>query len=360
MKAVVKKALGYDQMDFLDVPEPEVYGDRVKIKVAYTGICGSDIHTFKGEYNNAATPVILGHEFSGKVVAIGPEVSKIKVGDRVTSETTFETCGHCRFCQSKNYNLCAQRKGLGTQADGSMTDYVLSREESCHVLPENVTYQAASLTEPLACCVHAALEKTTINEGDIALVIGPGPIGLLLAQVIKAQGAMVIMSGVTQDKHRLALAKEIGIDVVVDSLTENLPERVMAVTQGYGVSRVFDCSGAIGAVNQALPLTSKAGVFVQVGLFGEKMNSMDQEVIIQREIEYVGSRSQKPSSWVIALQLLARGEIKIDKMITKIVDLKDWRQGFDAVMAGHEIKVLLESNLEWKKADKSIEASQSN
>ncbi|MBP1042242.1 zinc-binding dehydrogenase [Vagococcus sp. BWB3-3] len=349
MKAVVKKALGYDQMSLLDVPEPEVYGDRVKIKVAYTGICGSDIHTFKGEYNNAATPVILGHEFSGEVVAVGPDVSQIKVGDRVTSETTFETCGDCRFCESKNYNLCPKRKGLGTQADGSMTAYVLSREESCHVLPEAVTYRGAALTEPLACCVHAALEKTTINEGDVALVIGPGPIGLLLAQVIKAQGATVIMSGVTRDRHRLDLAKEIGIDVVIDSLTENLEERVMAATEGYGVNRVFDCSGVIGAVNQALPLTSKAGVFVQVGLFGEKMNTMDQEVIIQREIEYVGSRSQKPSSWVIALQLLARGEIKIEKMITKIYPLADWRQAFEAVMAGNEIKVLLESDLDWPK-----------
>lgn len=349
MKAVVKETLGYDQMALIEVSEPEVYGNLVKIRVAYTGICGSDIHTFKGEYNNAATPVILGHEFSGQVVAIGPDVRKIQVGDRVTSETTFETCGECRFCESKNYNLCTQRKGLGTQADGSMTDYVLSREESCHLLPETVSYKGAALTEPLACCVHAALEKTSISEGDVALVIGPGPIGLLLAQVIKAQGAIVIMSGVTQDRHRLALAKEIGIDVVIDSLTENLEESVMDVTQGYGVDRVFDCSGAIRAVNQALPLTSKAGVFVQVGLFGEKMNSMDQEVIIQREIEYVGSRSQKPSSWVIALQLLARGEIQIEKMMTKVYELKDWRQAFEAVMAGNEIKVLLESNLDWEK-----------
>lgn len=349
MKAVVKEALGYDHMSFSEVTEPEVYGDRVKIKVAYTGICGSDIHTFKGEYNNAVTPVILGHEFSGQVVAVGPDVTQIKIGDRVTSETTFETCGKCRFCQSKNYNLCPNRKGLGTQANGSMTDFVLSREESCHILPESVSYQGAALTEPLACCVHAALEKTTINEGDVTLVIGPGPIGLLLAQVIKAQGATVIMSGVTQDRHRLALAKEIGIDVVVDTMTEDLTAIVMKVTQGYGVDRVFDCSGAIIAVNQALPLTSKTGVFVQVGLFGETMNSMNQETIIQREIEYVGSRSQKPSSWIIALQLLARGEIKIEKMITKIYDLSQWREAFEAVMAGNEIKVLLESNLDWQK-----------
>ena len=349
MKAVIKKSLGYDNMAFLEAIEPDVYGDKVKIKVAYTGICGSDIHTYKGEYNNARTPVILGHEFSGEVVAVGPDVKNLKIGDRVTSETTFETCGICRYCLDKDYNLCDNRKGIGTQVNGSMTAFVISREESCHVLPDNVTYKAAALTEPLACCVHSALEKTEISEEDVVLVIGPGPIGLLLAQVVRAQGAKVIMSGITQDRHRLDLAEEIGIDITVDVLSENLKDIILKETGGYGVDRIFDCSGAIAAVNQGLPLMRKTGVFVQVGLFGDKFNQMDQETIIQREINYVGSRSQKPSSWKLALQLLSREEIKTDQMITKILPLSEWYQGFRDVMAGNEIKVLLESNLEWEK-----------
>lgn len=330
-------------MDLLDVEEPEVSGDLVKIKVAFTGICGSDIHTFKGEYKNPKTPVTLGHEFSGEVIEVGPEVTKFLVGDRVTSETTFETCGECIYCQEKDYNLCAHRKGIGTQVNGSFAPYVVSREESCHHLPENVTFQAAALTEPLACCVHAALEKTTVTSEDMVLIFGPGPIGLLLAQVVKAQGATVILAGITKDKPRLTLGKELGMDYIVDTQAEDLSAVIMKVTNGYGADKVFDCSGAVPAVNEGLALTKKKGTFVQVGLFAEQKNKIDEEAIIQREIEYIGSRSQKPSSWEKALDLLAQGAIDADKMITKIYPLEDWRDAFETVMAGNDIKVLVQS-----------------
>lgn len=343
MKALVKVDLGYDKMELLNIDEPKVYGDRVKIKVSYTGICGSDIHTFKGEYKNAKTPVALGHEFSGDVVEIGPDVKNIKIGDRVTSETTFETCGICPYCLEKDYNLCDQRKGIGTQVNGSMAEYVLSREESCHVLDKNITYQAAALTEPLACCVHAALEKTSILPTDIVLIFGPGPIGLLLTQVVKSQGATVIIAGITKDLPRLKLALEIGADYIVDVQTENLSDIVQSITNKMGVDCAFDCSGVISAVNQGLPLMRKKSDFVQVGLFAEKNNKLDQESIIQREINYIGSRSQKPSSWIIALDLLAKNKINTEKMITKIYDLDNWQEAFDKVMAGSEIKVLLKS-----------------
>ena len=344
MLAAVKTKVGYDNLELLDVEEPQVYGDRVKIKVAYTGICGSDIHTFKGEYNAKGLPVTLGHEFSGVVVEVGPDVKNVKVGDRVTSETTFETCEQCIYCKSKDYNLCDNRKGIGTQANGSMARYVLSREESCHVLPETVSLKAASLTEPLACCTHSVMEKTSIKQGETVLIIGPGPIGLLAAQVAKANGAKVIITGITKDKPRLDLAKEIGIDITVDSLVEDLREVILKETDGYGVDKIFDCSGSIFAVNNALPLIKKKGDFVQIGLFAKKMNELDQESIIQREIRYIGSRSQKPSSWELALELLANNKIATDKMITKIFSLEETREAFEAVMAGNEIKVLIKSN----------------
>ncbi|QWQ38311.1 zinc-binding dehydrogenase [Gemella sp. zg-570] len=343
MLSVVKTKAGYDNLEILELEEPKVYGDKVKIAVGFTGICGSDIHTFKGEYNSKNLPVTLGHEFSGRVVEVGENVKNIRVGDRVTSETTFETCGECIYCQSKDYNLCSKRKGIGTQINGSMAKYVLSREESCHVLPDNVSLEAASLTEPLACCTHAVMEKTSVKDGDVVLVIGPGPIGLLLSQVAKANGAKVILTGITKDMPRLNLAKEIGIDIIVDSLKENLEEIVLRETNGYGVDKAFDCSGAVIAVNSALPLVKKKGDFVQVGLFAEKRNSLDQESIIQRELRYIGSRSQKPSSWVLALELLSQGKIATDKMITKIFSIEEARQAFETVMAGNEIKVLIKS-----------------
>lgn len=343
MKALTKTNPGYDQMELLDMEEPKATKNFVKIKVEYSGICGSDLHSFKGEYGNIKTPVVLGHEFSGTVVEIGEDVKTVKVGDRVTSETTFETCGTCDYCKSKDYNLCTSRRGIGTQVNGSFAEYVLSREESVHVLPENVSFLEASLTEPLACCVHAALEKTSIDKEDVVLILGPGPIGLLLAQVVKSQGAQVILSGVTKDKDRLEFGKKLGVDVVVDSLQEDLEKIVMKKTNGYGVNKAFDCSGAVPAVNQGLRLIKKKGEFVQVGLFANVENLLDQEAIIQREIKYIGCRSQKPSSWIKSLDLMKEKKVDTEALITKIVDLKEWRRGIEAAMEGSELKVVIRS-----------------
>ncbi|MDD1512149.1 zinc-binding dehydrogenase [Priestia megaterium] len=343
MKAVMKVEPGYDKMVLKTIPELGVQKNQVKIKVAYTGICGTDIHTFTGQYKNSQTPVVLGHEFSGIVVEVGEDVTKVKVGDKVTSETTFVTCGECDYCLEKDYNLCAHRKGIGTQINGSFAEYVISREESVHVLPDAVDLKAAALTEPLACCVHAALEKTVVKKEDKVLIFGPGPIGLLQAQVVKAQGAFVILAGITKDQKRLELAKSLGIDVTVDIQKESLEEIVLTYTKGYGVDKLFECSGAVQALNQGLPLVKKKGTFVQVGIFSEKLNLLDQESIIQREITYIGTRSQKPSSWHIALKLLEEKKINTEKMITKIVPLDYWRQGFEAVLSGNEIKVLVQS-----------------
>lgn len=346
MKAVVKTAPGYDQMELLDIDKPKAFDDKVVIQVAFTGICGSDIHTFKGEYKNPKTPVVLGHEFSGTIVEVGPDVKEYKVGDRVVSETTYETCGECRYCKERDYNLCSNRKGIGTQVDGSMTEFVLAREESLHLIPDNVSFEAAAFSEPLACTTHAVMEKTHVNDGDVVLVIGPGPIGILAAQVAQAEGGNVILSGITQDKDRLEFAKKLGIQHTIDSQAEDLEAFVLGLTDGYGADIVIDASGAVPAVNQALKLTAKKGDFVQLGLFAKSVVEMDTESIIQREINYIGSRSQKPSSWDKALKLLAEEKVDTETMITKVYPVSEWREAFEAVMGGEEIKVMIQSNID--------------
>ncbi|MBO0486637.1 zinc-binding dehydrogenase [Vagococcus fluvialis] len=344
MKGVCKAKNGYDQMELIDLEVPKATGDKIVIEVAYTGICGSDIHTFKGEYGNPTTPVILGHEFSGKVIDIGDKVTSVKVGDRVTSETTFSVCGICEYCKNKNYNLCPNRKGLGTQQNGSMANFVLAREESIHLLPDTLSYEGAAMSEPLACCVHAMYQKSRLELKDTILIIGPGPIGLYLLQIAKEIGSTVIMSGITQDTHRLKLAKELGADYVIDTQKNSLKELIDIVTNGSGVDKVYDASGSIHAINDCIPHIKKKGELIQVGLFKDKFNSIDLESIIQREIIYVGSRSQNPEDWPIAIHLLDKGAIEVNKMITKVFDLNSWREAFESVMSGEEIKVMIKSN----------------
>jgi L-iditol 2-dehydrogenase len=311
----------------------------VKIEVKYAGICGSDIHTYEGHYK-VAVPVTLGHEFSGEVVEVGENVTEFKVGDRVTSETTFYICGECEYCHSGDYNLCNHRKGLGSQQDGGFAKYLIARKESVHHLPEHVDYQSAAMTEPLACTYHA-VAKTEINEGDVVLVTGPGPIGLLAAQVAKSHGAKVIITGLTNDKVRLDKAKEVGIDYTVNTQEDDLQEVVNQLTNGYGVDVVLECSGAVPAAKQALGLLRKKGQYAQVGLFANAEGPFDLEKIIQKEIRVVGSRSQKPADWEPSLALMNEGKVNAKALVTHVYDITQWDEAYNAIKSGEAIKVLL-------------------
>lgn len=338
MKAVIKTASGFDHMEYLDLEEPKTERDLVKIKIAYSGICGTDIHAYKGSYPSTKPPVILGHEFSGIVVEVGPDVKKIKPGDRVTSETTYSTCNSCPMCESKDYNLCGNRKGLGTQINGSMAEYLVSREESVHVLPDNVSLLSASLTEPLACGVHAVIEKGNVQPGEFCVVFGAGAIGQMVAQVAKACGATVLMAGLSSDAERFEIAKECGIDRVVDQEKEDLKEIVMEMTKDVGADKCFECSGAVPAANKALEIVRRKGTVIQMGVFSESHANIWTDLILHKEIVYVGSRSQKPSSWKKSLELLEAGTVVPEKIVTTIISLEDWKEGFEKMGRGEGAK----------------------
>lgn len=342
VKALVKYEKGPGNMEVKDVPEPSVSGDLVKIKVTYAGICGSDLHTWAGEYAANKPPVTLGHEFSGIVTEVGPDVKKIKVGDRVTSETTFKTCGECIFCKSMQFNLCSTREGLGTQADGGFAEYVVNHEPRIHVLPDNVSLLQASLTEPLACCVHAAMEVVEVKEGETVLIFGPGAIGLLTGLVCKSQGAKVILAGLTQDEARFKVARTLGFERIVDQLKENLDDVVAELTDGNGPDKVFECSGAIPAVNKALELCKKTGDVVQVGVFAKESNEVRLGLVFPRELSYHGTRSQRPSSWVKSIKLMEEGKVDPSQVVSLKIPLEDWEEGFSKSKKAEEVKVVIQ------------------
>ncbi|MPW26133.1 alcohol dehydrogenase catalytic domain-containing protein [Alkalibaculum sp. M08DMB] len=347
MKAVVKTASGYDNMELMEVVEPVAIGNLVKIKIAYSGVCGTDLHAFSGVYSSTKAPVILGHEFSGVVTEIGPQVKTVKVGDRVTSETTYTTCGKCEHCISKDYNLCSNREGLGTQVNGSMAQYTLSREESIHVLPENVSLLSAALTEPLACSVHASIEKANIQRGDLICIFGVGAIGLLLAQVAKSKGAYVILAGLTSDVDRLEIGKKIGVDRTVDQMKENINDIVQKITKGVGLDVVFECSGAVAALNKGIEIVKKKGKIIQMGVFPESKMNIATDLILNKEITYIGSRSQKPSSWVKSIKLLKDGVVDPEIIVTKIVSIEQWREAFQISIKGEGVKSVIKCNDEF-------------
>ena len=327
-----------------ELPEPSVSSDLVKIKVAYSGICGTDIHAMQGTYPSTKPPVILGHEFSGIVTEVGPEVRTVKVGDRVTSETTYKTCDLCPYCKSGDLNLCGSRQGLGTNVNGSMAQYVVNHESRLHTLPPNVSLLSAALTEPLACGAHAVIERGRVRPGDIVCVFGAGAIGQLVSQTAAAQGAVVIMAGLSSDRERLQIARSCGIHRVVDQQEESLTEVIAAMSGGRGADMIFECSGAVPALNTGLELVRKQGTVVQMGVFSHSRESIATDLILHHEIQYIGSRSQKPSSWKLALELMASQKINPEKIVTNISPLDQWRSAFEFIAEGRGCKGVLRCN----------------
>ncbi|MGP5429660.1 zinc-binding dehydrogenase [Enterococcus malodoratus] len=340
MEALRKIASGFGNMELCDINKPFPKNDEIIIKVVFSGICGSDIHALKGEYNKKI-PLTLGHEFIGIVYEIGDKVTNFAVGERVVSETTYEVCEKCVHCLAQEFNLCSQRKGLGTQVDGSFATFVAAKAARCHKLPDSISNEVAALIEPLACCIHAAMEKTHIQPDEKIAVFGPGPIGVLLALVAKSLKADVTLIGITKDAHRLTKAKELGISQVIDSQTTDWSAFLSEATNQLGFDQVFECSGSPQALQQALEIVRKKGTVIQEGLFAKNPVPVDMSLLLNKEIQLIGSRTQKTSSWLKTIDWLRTSTIDLAPVVTKILPLAQWEEAFNLAMNGDELKVLL-------------------
>lgn len=340
MKAVMKVARGVGHVELRDIEEPNPAAGQVKIAIRAAGICGTDLHIYKDEFKTVP-PVVLGHEISGEVVAIGAGVHDVELGSRVTSETYFYTCGVCRYCRTGHPNLCLYRKSIGSGVNGGFTNYVIVPAKNIHRLPDNVDFQAGALTEPLACVVHGVLTHRTVNPGDIAVIAGPGAIGLLTLQVVKAAGATVVMLGTDQDARRLNLSQDMGADYTVNVQQDDPLELIAEITpEGLGADVVYECSGAGPAAQQLLPLARRGGRYVQIGLFGKPV-AWDLDQLCYKELIATGSNASVPAAWIRALQLMKAGVVQTAPLITDVFDVSDWQAAFDAFEAKTGVKTIL-------------------
>src|SRR5680860_121732 len=280
MKALVKYGKGENDIELREIPEPVPKANEVKVKVKATGICGTDLHG----YSALKPPVVLGHETAGVVVEVGEEVKDIKVGDRVTTETTAYICGQCKFCQSKDYNLCVHRKGLGSAVNGAFAEYFVIRKESIHQIPLRIDFNSASLFEPLSCAVHAVIERANLLPNEIVLVLGPGPMGLLTAQIAKSLGARVIICGIEGDERRLSIAKKLGINQIFNTKKKDIKNYLSKLTIGYGVDVVFECSGSVEAVENGLNLIRKGGRYIQEGIVHQPIQIIFDQILFDKEL----------------------------------------------------------------------------
>ena len=338
MKGVAKLARGEGNVGLIEVPEPEVTPGHVLVAVKAAGVCGTDLHIYHDEYPTDP-PVIMGHEVAGVVAEVGEGVTNCRPGDRVTAETYFYVCGECTFCRSGYPNMCPSRLSFGSGVHGAFARYVLVPAHNIHPLPANVDDLAGALTEPLACCVHA-LEMTRVEPGDTVVVSGPGPVGLLMAQVVKAAGATVVVLGTHADAFRLETALALGADLALDVQAVDARQTIDERTGGLGADVVFECAGAGASAQSCLGLVRRRGRYAQVGLFGKPVQ-WDLDQVCFKELRVSGSFAHVPSAWPKALRLMGSGQVRTRPLVSTVLPISEWQQAFDAFERRDGLKILL-------------------
>ncbi|MCL7451662.1 MAG: zinc-binding dehydrogenase [Anaerolineae bacterium] len=341
MKALVKFAPGKGHVEIREVPEPTAGQGQVKVEVRAAGVCGSDLHIYHDQIAiPIEPPVVMGHEFAGVVAEVGEGVDRLRPGHRVTCETTAWSCGRCLQCRLGHYNMCAERKVVGYAVDGCFARACVVNEHQVHLLPENVDFQAGALTEPLACAVHAVLELTSILAGDRVMITGPGPVGLLCLQLVKAAGGFALVCGTSQDAERLALARRFGADLTVNVDRKDTLEIVRDLTGGQGADIFLECAGAPQAARLGLEATRRGGQYTQVGLFPGPFE-LKFDLIAYKELRVTGSLGQRWTSWQRALSLMARGQVDTGTLVSHLMPLTEWREAFRLAEEGEGLKVVL-------------------
>jgi L-iditol 2-dehydrogenase len=325
---LAKLAPGAGNVGLAERPEPSAAPGHVVLEVAGAGICGTDLHIFDDEFPSEP-PVTMGHEVSGVVAELGEGVDEEWLGARVVTETYFSTCGVCAFCLAGRTNLCPERRSIGSRVDGGFAPLLHVPERNLHRIPDWLDGRAASLAEPLACCCNSLLDPDRVSEGDDVLVIGPGPVGLLAAQVARASGGRVHVRGTPRDEARLAAARALGLET---STTEDGP---------LEADVVVECSGSAGGMAFGLESARRRGRYVQIGLAGKPV-TVPLDLVCYSELTVSSGNASTPASWLRALALIEAREVELEPLVSEVVPLAEWDRAFAATRAGRGIKYVLD------------------
>lgn len=330
-----------------DIDEPVIKPNQVKMKVKWCGICGSDLHEYLGgpifipvdnphPLTGEVAPVTMGHEFSGEVVEVGPEVKDYQVGDRVVVEPIFATHGH-----QGAYNLDKQMGFLGLAGGGGgLSEYVAVDEELLFKLPDSLSYEQGALVEPSAVALYA-VRSSKVKAGDKVAVFGCGPIGLLVIEALKAAGATEIYA-VELSPERQAKAEELGAIIVDPGKVDDTVEEIRRLTDG-GVEVAFEVTGVPVVLRQAIQSTDIGGETMIVSIWEKPAEIMPNDIVIQeRSIKgIIGYRDVFPQ----VLSLMEKGYFSAEKLVTKKIKLDEVvEEGFESLIKEkNQVKILVQS-----------------
>ena len=329
-----------------DAEVPEGGRGELVIRVRSCSTCGTDAKVFHHGHHHISLPRVLGHEVTGEVVEIGAGVERFAAGDRVQVIAAIP-CGECFYCRRGQETVCENLESIGYQYDGGFAEFmripskVLDRD-GVNPVPDHVPFEAASLTEPLACVLNGQ-EIAEVGSGDVVVVLGAGPIGCLHVRLARARGASSIIL-VDVNQRRLELSARAEPDIEIDSSKEDAVDAIRKATDGRGADVVITATGAGAAQEQALEMAAARG---RISLFGglPRDNSVirfDSNLVHYRELIVVGAYGSAPRHNREALELISSGAVTVEDLITHRVPLDRVRDAIDIVTSGEGLKVVVE------------------
>lgn len=319
---------GERNFEYSEVEEVMPAAGEVQVQVAYCGICGTDLHIYQGAMAQRLTlPQAIGHEISGTVSKIGSDVTDISVGDKVTVRP-LDPCGDCPACQAGHSHICHNLKFMGIDTIGGFQEYWNVPAFTIHKLPDDINLETAALIEPLAVACHD-VRMSRVKEGDDVVVIGGGPIGILVALVAKQAGARVIISEISD--YRLGIAKKLGMETV-NPINDDAVKYVNEATKGKGVEVVFEVSGSQPGIDFMTQVAATRGRIVMVAICAEK-REVDLFKFFWRELELVGVRVYEPEDFDKAIDLIGGDKIDLSDIITEVKTLEEIGEVFESTLS---------------------------
>lgn len=343
MKALLLTAPSH--LEFTDFADPVPGDDEVLLRIRACGICGSDIHGWDGSSGRRRPPLIMGHEAAGEILSVGKRVTRWKSGDRVTFDSTIY-CGECAYCRAGEVNLCDNRRVVGVapaeyRQHGAFAEKLCLPERVLYPLPDNISFEHAALIEPVSIAVHA-VRRVTVAPTDTAVVVGAGMIGLLVIQTLRWAGAKNIIAVDLVDS-RLAVAREVGATHTLNSgANTDVAGEIAKLTGGRGADLAFEVVGANATLQLAIASLRRGGRAVLVGNLAPKTD-FPLQAVVTRELSLFGTCGSA-GEYPLCLDLVARGIINVEPIISSIAPLSEGAAWFDRLSAkdgGKYMKVIL-------------------
>ena len=334
--AVVNYAPEKGSVEIREVSRPDIGEEDILLEVANVGVCGSDLHQWTADHSWPVNyPVVLGHEFGGHIVETGKRVTGWREGDRVVSETAAVIDPNNPMSRQGLYNLDPTRKGFGYGVNGAMTRFVRVPARCLHLVPAQLAFEQACLTEPCCVAYNSVVENSRLKPGDRVIVIGPGTIGILCAAMAKLCGAEVAIVGLEADQHRLSIAKLYGCETIIGDATEWAKKR-----DGLGADFVIDAAGASATLKLAMQWVRPNGQITKVG-WGPQPLGFSLDPIVQKNVTLQGSFSHNWPIWERVIALLSSGQLDVKPIIGGVWPVTEWHEAFEKMHKGEVVKSVL-------------------